>query len=352
MTSIETSTIASPTGMEHVQLTPLSETFVLEIKGLDLTKKPSPDLIHTLQELLAEHAVLVIRSQDLSEEQQNAFTQSMGQQRDQGEHVWAPAPDANAEVGKEGELGQLPLLNNGDQLFFVNGPELCDTDHDPNVILDMKDQYKMHGTSCWHTGDTEKFDVEVVNILYPVIAPEKDGDTQFANTMAAFQNMDEETRDRLEKLRVIHCMTFPDIDFVNMPDPTPPVSQPLVKQNPRNGKKFLYLNFHDMDRVIGLERAESDALIKSIFSQTIREPFLYSHKWQKGDLVVWNCNGTLHRRGLIDPTVQRALRRTQVEVPMLQSTRSWDKTRKAAEHEHDGTYWHPFPLKDDQALPK
>jgi alpha-ketoglutarate-dependent taurine dioxygenase len=347
MTTTRAQTLTPPSTMENVQLTPLSETFVLEIKGLDLSTEPSPALINTLQELLAEHAVLVIRDQSLDENQQNAFTRSLGKQRDQGLHVWAPTPDPEAKVGTDGALGQLPILNNGNQLFFINGPDLCDTDHDPNVILDMKDQYKMQGTSCWHTGDTEKVDVEVVNILYPVIVPEREGHTQFADTMAAYQNMDDETQSQLDKLRMIHCMVFPDVDFIDLPDPTPPVSQPLVKQSPHNGKKFLYLNFHDMDRVVGFDRPASDALIKSLFEQTIREPFLYSHQWQEGDLVVWNCNGTLHRRGLIDPTVQRALRRTQVEVPMLQSTRSWDKTRKAKKHEHDGTYWHPYPLKDD-----
>lgn len=347
MLQTETPTTTMPAEFANVALKQLNETFVLEISGLDLTAKVSDQVIDTLQELLARYLVLVIRDQHIDGPQQDAITAALGKQRDQALHAWAPPAESDAEVGKEGMLGQLPILNKGNQLFFINGPELCDTDHDPNVILDLKDQYKMHGTSCWHTGDTEKMDVEVVNILSPVIVPEREGHTQYANTVAAYAALDKETQEKFDKLRVLHCMVFPEVEFVDMPDNTPPVSQPLVKKNSHTGEKFLYLNFHDMDRVVGLEREESDALIKDIFDKTIREPFLYSHQWREGDLVIWNCNGTLHRRGLIDPTCKRALRRTQVEVPILQSTREWDKTREAAPGEHNGEYWHPFPLKDD-----
>ncbi|MFC3051553.1 TauD/TfdA dioxygenase family protein [Kordiimonas pumila] len=348
MLQTETSTMGMPAEFANVTLAKLSETFVLEIRGLDLTGTISDAVIDTLQELLAHHLVLVIRDQHIDGEQQDAITAALGKQRDQTLHTWAPPAEADAQVGRVGKLGQLPILNKGNQLFFINGPELCDTDHDPNVILDMKDQYKMHGTSCWHTGDTEKMNVEVINILSPVIVPEREGHTQFANTTAAFAALDKAAQEKYESLRVLHCMVFPEIDFVDMPENTAPVSQPLVKQNSHTGEKFLYLNFHDMDRVVGYERAKSDALIKDVFSKTIREPFLYSHEWKEGDLVIWNCNGTMHRRGLVDPTTKRALRRTQVEISILQSTREWDKTREAAPGEHNGEYWHPFPLKDDE----
>jgi alpha-ketoglutarate-dependent taurine dioxygenase len=340
------SSVPSTTALENVQLRRLAKTFVLEISGLDLAQNLNDQLIRALQDLLAEHAVLVIRGQNLSDDQQDAFTMALGMQRDQREHVWAPEADPESRVGRHGALGPLPILNKGSQLFFVNGPELCEVDRDPNVILDMKDQYKMHGTSCWHTGDTEKANVEVVNILYPIIVPEREGHTEFADTAAAYAAMDAEARERAETLRVIHCMVFPEVEGIKMPDPTPPVSQPLVKQHAVTGKKYLYLNFHDMDRVVGWKREDSYAYIKALFAQTIRDPFIYTHKWQEGDLVVWNCNGTLHRRGLLDPTVKRALRRTQTVVPMLQSTRAWDRTQDVAEHEHDGTFWHPYPFKD------
>lgn len=340
------SDIAPPSALANTQMSRLSETFVLEIKGLDLSDNLGDDLITQLQYLIAEHAVLVIRDQELSDDQQDALSEALGQQRDQREHVWAPQADPEAQVGRNGALGPMPILNKGNQLFFVNGPGLCDSDRDPNMLTDMKNQYKMHGTSCWHTGDTEKIDVEVVNILHPIIVPKRKGHTQFANTMAAYEALNQETREHMDQLRVIHCMVFPDIDWVDMPDPTPAVSQPLVKQHACNGKKYFYLNFHDMDRVVGMDRETSTKLIKKLFEQTIREPFLYSHQWREGDLLIWNCNGTLHRRGLLDPTVKRALRRTQTVIPSLQSTREWDKTRTVAEHEHDGTYWHPYPLKD------
>ncbi len=329
-----------------VELRQLSKTFVLEIRGLDLKANLNDPLISDLQELLARYLVIVIRDQDIDDNEQELITNALGKPREQGLHAWAPPVEEDAQVGKVGKLGELPILNSGKHIFFVNGPKLCDVDHDPNVILNLEDQYKMHGTSCWHTGDTEKMNVEVVNILSPVIVPERHGETHFANTTAAFAALNHKTQKKLETLRAIHCMVFPKTDFVNMPKNTTPVNQPLVKQHAYTGEKYLYLNFHDMDRIVGLRRGESDALIKELFNMTIKEPFLYSHKWKKGDLVIWNCNGTLHRRGLIDPSSQRALRRTQTEISILKSTRDMDKTRPVADGEHNNEYWHPFPLKN------
>ena len=65
------------------------------------------------------------------------------------------------------------------------------------------------------------------------------GQTQFAITTAAFQLLYIATQKKLEKLRAIHCMVFPKLDFMEMPENTPPVSQPLVKQNDYTQEKFL-----------------------------------------------------------------------------------------------------------------
>lgn len=336
--------------IEHATLKQLSETFVLEVSGVDLVSDLNDTLVRSLQELLAKYLVLVIRDQHIDTEKQQIITEALGRRRDQSLHVWAPPVERDAGVEKLGSLGQLPLINNGNQLLFVNGPGLCDADHDPSVIEDIDDLYKALGTSAWHTGDTEKMNVEVVNILYPEIIPERKGETQFANTTAAFAALEPAFQEYLEGLRVLHCTVFPEVDFVKMPENTNPVNQPLVKQHAFTKEKFLYLNFNDMDRIVGFEREQSNALIKQLFECVVRPPFLYSHKWLPGDLVIWNCNGTLHRKVQIDPTCKRALRRTQVEIDILQSNRDWDRTREVTEDEHNGEYWHPYKFKPESSV--
>ena len=122
------------------------------------------------------------------------------------------------------------------------------------------------------------------------------------------------------------------------------MSQVLVKTHPITGRKHLYLNFVTMERIEGMSRAESYALLKMLFQHQCRREFIYTHQWRQGDVILWNNNTTMHKRGALVSGVPRILRRTQVLDPAFQSVLPWDKTR-AVEH-HDGGHWFPYPFTD------
>ncbi len=326
---------------EGVAVRALSSTFGVELTGLRLEEPASAALVERLVTLLGTRLIVLIRGVEMSEARQDALTRALGALRDQALHAWAPPADPDAAVGRDGVLGPLHLLNKGNLLLFVNGPELCTGD--PTAAYSEEEAELRGGTSCWHTGDTEKENVEVINILHPVIVPERGGQTLFLDTTAAFADLDPTTQAALEGLRVQHFTHFPpSTPEFRMPDPTWPVNQPLVKQHPLTGARYLYLNFNDMDRVIGLSRAESGALIRRLYDHVVQSRYVYAHTWTEGDLILWNCNGTLHKRGVLDPSCKRALRRTQTAVPTLQSVREWDHTRQV--ERHDGESWHPYPF--------
>ena len=91
--------------LEGVRLKQLSETFVLEIEGLDLVHRLDEKLIFSLQDLLAHYLVSVIRGQNLNDQTQQSLTESLGTPRDQSLHAWAPPAEDHLTYGRLGKLG-------------------------------------------------------------------------------------------------------------------------------------------------------------------------------------------------------------------------------------------------------
>jgi len=75
----------------------------------------------------------------------------------------------------------------------------------------------------------------------------------------------------------------------------PEATHPLVRIHPATGRKGLYLNANRMEQVVGLERAESDALLDQLIAHAIEPRFQYRHVWRQGDVVIWDNRATMHR---------------------------------------------------------
>lgn len=323
------------------EVKPLATTFGVEVSGVDLRNMTDAQA-QAMGHLLAHHSIVLTRDQNLSGEDQVAINNRVGAIRFQ-DHAWTLPADPSCTPGQTTFLGNLPTLNRGDLLYFQNGPGLCDEHEDPTVVFDEEDRDESLGTSCWHTGDSEKFNVELFNCLYAEEAPSERGQTWFLDTMTAFEELPQEKRDMLTGMRSIHIMTFPQgaQDVKTLP-PTEPLSQAVVKTNPVSGRKYMYLNFFDLERFEGLSRQASCELAKFLFDHVTQMRYRYHHSWRDGDLVMWNCLGTLHKRGPLKQGVRRVLRRTQFEVPALQSKTEWERSRKV--EDHDGEMWHPYPF--------
>ena len=76
---------------------------------------------------------------------------------------------------------------------------------------------------------------------------------------------------------------------------TPDVEHPLVRTHPETGRKALYLNFNRLDRILGLERAESDALLDELAAEARKPEHHFGHEWKVGDCVIWDNRATMHR---------------------------------------------------------
>jgi taurine dioxygenase len=87
---------------------------------------------------------------------------------------------------------------------------------------------------------------------------------------------------------------------------------PLVRTNPKTGRKALFLGRRPNAYVPGLEVADSEALLDSLWAHATQPCFVMCHEWQVGDLLMWNNLSVLHRRDPFDPESRRVMHRTQI----------------------------------------
>lgn len=171
----------------------------------------------------------------------------------------------------------------------------------------------------WHTDDSYMARPCSTTLLYAEIIPPEGGDTLFTNMYAAYDALPLATRERIQNLRAIHA--YQSRRNVN-PVPTrtedeegesPKVSHPLVRTHPVTGRKALYLNLNRMDSLEGLPLAEGDALIDELFAHAIQPAFIYAHRWQAGDVLVWDNRCTMHKASADYGDHRRRMMRVMIE---------------------------------------
>lgn len=157
------------------------------------------------------------------------------------------------------------------------------------------------GNHLWHMDGTYEEIPPLATLFTPFKLSKTGGDTCFANTYAAFEDLPDAEKAELEKLRVVHTMQA--ALFPAMRDCTPEEfavwhsypqrSHPLVWHH-RSGRKSLVLSTSGA-WVEGMHPAESHDLLERLMRHATQDKYVYRHKWQLGDLVIWDNTGAMHR---------------------------------------------------------
>lgn len=159
----------------------------------------------------------------------------------------------------------------------------------------------LRGTVLWHfDGFSDDFPARA-SILTAWTTSAIGGQTEFANTYAAYDDLPEDRKQALSKLRVVHTMAAAQRDvFKNAPPAMqerwagfPPKPHPLIWTH-RSGRKSLLLG-SSADWIEGMDKAEGQALLAELQAWTTQPKFVYRHEWTIGDMVIWDNCGTLHR---------------------------------------------------------
>ena len=250
---------------------PLDGLMGAELQGLDLSVPLDAPLVHEILDAFLAHHILIFRDQDLSKEDQVSFTENFGE--------------------LEGHVHRLPNSKKLPPLHIVNN---LDPDGHPTA--------KPHSTGNyhWHTDKSYHAVPSLATLLHARELPPRGGDTLFANTTRGYATLPEETKQRIEDLRVIHSWEASRRNTGNAPateaekKDRPPVIHPLVRTHPSTGKKALYVGMHT-SHVEGMSEGESRALLDSLANHTTKPEFVYTHTWRPGDLVMWDNRCLLHR---------------------------------------------------------
>ena len=247
---------ANPSTSEAA-LTRLSPCGGVTLAGIDLSRQLSPNEKDAIVAALLAHHVVVFPDQSLTREQQFAFATNFGEVEAHGAHRPGTKRYAVAHV-----------LSNLDE----NG--------NPSFRTSKAANYH------WHTDKPYYPAPPLLTLLHAVELPPSGGDTEFANMAPAYDALPEETKCRIAGLRVVFRPAF---------DPSrPAVDHPLVRTHPDTGRKSLYLGNH-ATQIAGMPEAAGAALLVELLEHATTRQFVYTHRWQIGDLVMWDNRCLLHR---------------------------------------------------------
>ena len=174
----------------------------------------------------------------------------------------------------------------------------------------------LRGTVYWHIDGAQDDVPSKATTLSAHVISKEGGETEFASTYAAYDDLTEAEKKQYDDLRVVHSLeasqrlVFPD------PNPEqlaawrskPDRDHPLVWRH-RSGRRSLVLGV-SASHVVGMDRAEGKALLDDLLERSTAPERVYRHEWQVGDLVIWDNTGVMHRVHPYDPASGREMHRT------------------------------------------
>ncbi len=276
-----------------LQFKPLHPHLGAEVTGIDL-KQPSAELAAELDRAMAEHAVLVIRGQPLSQEEQMAFTRAFGA-LDMG---FKKVSNAHHRL----QYDELADISNVDETGGI-----ADRNH-RRIVNNVANQ-------IWHSDSSFQNPPARYSILHAVVVPPKGGTTEFADMRAAYDALDPdlhaEVADAVAEHFVLHSrFMLGDTGYSEAKMAAlPRVLWPIVRTHDDSGRRHLFIGAHAC-RVEGMTVPEGRQLLADLLEHATQREFIYSHTWQPGDTVMWDNRCTLHRGRRYDFSQRRELRRS------------------------------------------
>ena len=281
-----------------MRVTPLHPHLGARADGIDLRSPLTAESRAAIEAAIDRHAVLVFPGQDLDDDQQMAFGGAFGPV----EHTRATV-DAQRHRLKHAQMNDISNLD-------LNGE-----------ILKADDRRRMFnlGNRLWHSDSSFKRTPAKYSLLHARSIPPEGGETEFADMRAAWDALPQKMRVKLKDLVCWHSLLYSraQLGFHGFTEEEQkqfaPVPQRMVRRHAGSGRLSLYLSAH-IGRIDGFEVPEALALVRDLMEHATRREFVYQHRWQVRDLVVWDNRCTLHRGRAYDDTLyRRDMRRVTLE---------------------------------------
>jgi alpha-ketoglutarate-dependent 2,4-dichlorophenoxyacetate dioxygenase len=278
---------------------PIGSEFVAEVSGIDLRAPLDDGATAAIHAAMDRYAVLVFRDQSLSDEEQIAFTKSLGK----------------VELNTANNVTRLDQRRLG-----IEMSDISNLDQQGSVLArgDRRRASNL-GNRLWHSDSSFKAVSAKYSLLSARIVPSAGGNTEFADRRAAYVTLDPETKAAIEDLITEHSLLFSrgQLGFTDFTAEErvkfAPVRHRLVRANAVTGRKSLFLSSH-IGGIVGWPAPEALAFVRDLAEHATQRQFVYAHSWRQHDLVMWDNRQTMHRaRRYRDTSEVRDLRRTTLE---------------------------------------
>ena len=274
------------------------------VSGCDAARPLSREDIASLHAGMDRFGVLVLHDQRIDDDQQIAFSRSLG-----------PLEQATGDLGAP-----------EDRRLSMDVNDISNLDKH-NRVLARDDRRRLFalGNQLWHSDSSFKPVPAKYSILSARQIPPTGGNTEFADMRAAYDALDDATKHEIHDLICLHSQLFSRgiLGFTDFTDAErekwASARQRLVRRHPSTGRLSLYLASH-AGAIEGWPVPEARALLRDLTEHATQRRFVYAHVWRQNDLVMWDNRVTMHRARRYDHTEVRDMRRTTLtnEVSSLE----------------------------------
>jgi alpha-ketoglutarate-dependent 2,4-dichlorophenoxyacetate dioxygenase len=289
-----------------LKVEPILPRFGAECSGLDLTRPLSEDEVRQVTDAMNKWGVCIYRNTGLDDDQHVEFSRNFGY--------------LERVPKREGMRFRLPHR----ELFDAsNLNSEGDITQDPAAIMYRK------GDRLWHTDSAFMTKRTSYSLLLAHEVPKEGGETSFADTRSAYEDLPQEMKDFLEgKVGINSLWWSRKMAGADIPEEEiearPTARHPLVHVHAGSGRKALFIAAHTMD-VEGMPKDEGRQLIRDLIAHCTQPQYVFSVQWNAGDLVIWDNLCSMHRGGDYDyANEKRDMRRTTVREGTAPHTRELD----------------------------
>jgi taurine dioxygenase len=262
---------------ERITIKPLPAPIGASVEGVDLAQRLDDETFGQIEDAYDKYSVLVFRGQKLTPEQHISFGRRFG----------------NLEI----HVVKKALLKGHPEILLISNVK-DETGED----IGLSD-----AGQTWHTDTSYRARPSRGSILYALEIPhgsdgEALGNTKFAGTAKAYDDLHEAVKKRLHGLKAVHSYGFRKRPAgsqrfkvtAQVLHETPDVSHPIVRTHPKTGRKALYVFEGECVGIEGMPNTESLPLIQDLTQHCIQDKYIYEHKWAVGDVVMWDNAASLH----------------------------------------------------------
>jgi alpha-ketoglutarate-dependent taurine dioxygenase len=277
-----------------IAVRPLHPLIGAEVRGVDLRRPLDPASFRAVHDAWMQHLVLVFPAQRISDAEHVAFTRAFG------------APEIfHQDIIKSKATPEIFRLSN-----VGEDGKLMPPSHPTIQQISL--------AQLWHTDSSYRPMPCVGSLLHGVEVSRTGGETQFINLYAVYEGLPDSLRAQVEGRRARH--DFGNLHRLRALKPLteaeraamPPVWQPMVRKHPVTGRRSLYISPIYNDAVDGLGEAEARRLIEDLTAFAAQPRFIYRHRWETDDVLMWDNRCTMHAVTPHDPGERRVMHRTTI----------------------------------------